>query len=109
MSLIREIRRRGRFVWGSILGALLVGYFIINAFQGDRGILAWMQLHQKVSRAEAVLARTTVERATLAHRTRLLRTDNLDPDLLDERARIMAGLGHADEYVIFHPSRPVRH
>ncbi len=105
MSLVREIRRRGRFVVGPTLGALVVGYFVLNAFQGDRGILAWVQLHQNVVRAEAIHAKTTVERQRLAHRTALLKPDNLDPDLLDERARIMSGLGRPDELVIFYPPR----
>lgn len=107
MWLVREIRRRGRFVVGPILGALVVGYFVLNAFQGDRGILAWLQIHQNVVRAEAIYAKTRVERQRLEHRTALLRTDNLDPDLLDERARIMAGLGRPDEFVIFYPPKVV--
>ena len=89
MSLVREIRRRGRFVVGPTLGALVVGYFVLNAFQGDRGILAWLQIHQNVIRAEAIHAKTRVERQRLRHRTALLKPDNLDPDLLDERARIL--------------------
>jgi cell division protein FtsB len=104
MSLVQEIRRRGSFVVGPTIGALVVGYFVLNAFQGDRGILAWVQLHQNVVRAEAIHANTRVERQRLQHRTALLKPDNLDPDLLDERARIMAGLGRPDELVIFYPS-----
>ncbi len=106
MSLIREIRRRGRFVVGPTLGALIVGYFILHAFQGDRGIFAWFQLRQQVAHAESIVAVTAAERGRLEHRTGLLKTDNLDPDLLDERARIMAGLGRSDEFVIFYPKGP---
>ena len=91
---------------GPTLGALIVGYFTLNAFQGDRGILAWVQLHQNVVRAEAIHGKTSAERQRLEHRTSLLKPGNLDPDLLDERARIMAGLGRPDELVIFFPPRP---
>lgn len=107
MSLVREIRRRGRFVVGPTLGVLVIGYFVLNAFQGDRGILAWVQLHQNVVRAQAIQAKTSVERQRLEHRTALLKTDNLDPDLLDERARIMAGLGRPGELVIFYPPKTI--
>ncbi len=102
MSLIREIRRRGRHVLSPTLAALLFGYFVLHAFQGDRGILAWMRLRQEVAQAETMLASTAVERARLEARTRILKTDNLDPDLLEERARIMAGLGRANEFVILY-------
>lgn len=107
MSLLREIRRRGRFVVGPTLGALVVGYFVLNAFQGDRGILAWVQLHQNIVHAQAIHAKITVERRRLEHRTSLLKPDNLDPDLLDERARIMAGLGRPGELVIFYAPRTI--
>ncbi len=90
---------------GPTLGALVVAYFALNAFQGDRGILAWVQLHQNVVRAEVIHDKTSMERQRLEHRTSLLKPGNLDPDLLDERARIMAGLGRPDELVIFYPPK----
>jgi cell division protein FtsB len=106
MSLVQEIRRRGRFVVGPTLGALVVGYFVFNAFQGDRGILAWVQIYQNVVRAEAIYTRTSAERQILERRTAQLESDSLDPDLLDERARIMSGLGRPGELEIFYPAAP---
>ena len=106
MSLVRELRRRGRRVLGQTLGALVVAYFALNAFQGERGILTWMQLRKQVAEAETILARTSAERTRLEARIRLLRTDSLDPDLLDERARIVAGLADPDDYVIMLEDRP---
>jgi cell division protein FtsB len=103
MSLVREIHRRGRHVLGPTLGALLVGYFLLHAFQGDRGVVQWMHLRQQVAQAETTLARTGAARRELETHVRLLRADNLDPDLLDERARLMAGLARADELVVLYP------
>ena len=37
MSLISELRRRARHIVGPTLGALLVLYFAVHAFEGDRG------------------------------------------------------------------------
>lgn len=100
MSLARELRRRGRRVLGPTVGALVVAYFALHAFQGERGILTWMQLRKQVEETRMVVTRTAAERARLEARIRLLRSDNLDPDLLDERARIVAGLADPDDYII---------
>ena len=103
MSLISELRRRARHIVGPTLGALLVLYFASHAFEGDRGALAWMQLHQKLTDAEDVLSRTVAKRQELTMRVSQLRTGSLDPDLLDERARIMAGLVHSSDLIIYYP------
>lgn len=101
MSVILEIRRRGRHVAGAILGALLFAYFIFHAIQGDRGFLAWVQLKQQIRHASAELAAAEAVRQAWEKRIALLRTDHLDPDLLDERVRLVTGFGRRDELVIY--------
>jgi cell division protein FtsB len=101
MSLSREIRRRSRHVWGPALGITVVVYFLVHAFQGDRGIPAWVQLRQEIAAAERELSAATAEREALAAHVMALRSESLDPDLLEERARVMAGLVRPDEVVIF--------
>ena len=100
MSLFREIRRRARHVYGPVLGIGLFAYFTAHAFQGDRGILAWVQLKKQVAEAEETLVRTSAQRAAMEHRISLLRRSHLDPDMLEERARAMTGLGYPDDVVI---------
>ena len=101
MGLIREVRRRaGAVVWPT-MAAVVVGYFLLHAFQGDRGILAWIQLRQKVEVAESDLATLTAKRVLLEARTAYLSSDTLEPDLLDEQVRRMTGLGRANEFVIY--------
>ena len=87
-----------------ILGALFVCYFIAHSFQGDRGIIAWMHLQKEVSEAERTLSETRGVRASMEKRIALLRSAHLDPDMLDERARIMTGLVRPDEIILFSPS-----
>lgn len=103
MSLISELRRRARHVIGPTLGALLVLYFASHTFEGDRGALAWVQLHQRVADAASTLAVTRAKRREMELRVSRLRTDNLDPDLLDERARVMTGLVDPADIVIYYP------
>ncbi len=45
-----------------MLGACLAGYFVYHAVQGDRGIVAWMQLNQQIRVADTELAKTDGER-----------------------------------------------
>jgi len=83
-----------------IVGALFVCYFLVHAFHGDRGVLAWMHLQKQVSVAEQTLSETRTVRAGHDRRISLLRSEHLDADMLDERARIMAGLVRPDEFIV---------
>lgn len=83
-----------------IVGALFVCYFLVHAFHGDRGVLAWMHLQKQVSVAEQTVSETRTVRAGYDRRISLLRSEHLDADMLDERARIMAGLVRPDEFIV---------
>jgi len=100
MAVLHELRRRARQIAPPVLGACLVAYFAYHAVQGERGIIAWLVLNQQIREAETVAAAGAAERAALERRVALLGPAGLDPDLLDERARIMLGLARGDELVI---------
>lgn len=100
MILLHEIRKRARHVAGPVLAISVFGYFAYHSVQGDRGVIAWLQLGQQVEIAQAVLEKVSRDRSALEHRARLLRPDNLDPDMLDERARQVLSLTRPDELVI---------
>ena len=96
-----EIRRRGRHVAGSILGALLFAYFMFHAIQGDRGFFAWVQMKQQIGYASSHFAASEAKRLTWERRIALLRSEHLDRDMLDERVRRVTGLGKPHEIIIF--------
>jgi cell division protein FtsB len=100
MGTAHEIKRRSRRMIVPIIGAMFVAYFLIHAFHGDRGIIAWMHLQKQVSAAEQTLSEMRSVRIKYERRISLLQTEQLDPDMLDERARVMAGLVRPDEYII---------
>lgn len=102
MLVLDEIRRRGRFILGPILGISLVVYFSYHLVQGDRGLIAWLRLEQQVRQAQATFAEVDAERTTLDHRVNLLRPEHLDRDMLDERARATLNLAAPDERVFFY-------
>lgn len=75
-----------------IFAALFIGYFAANAFTGKHGLRAQQDLDQQMSAMQQELAQAKAERALWDRRVALLRSDRLDPDMLDERARVLLGL-----------------
>jgi cell division protein FtsB len=80
--------------------ALLIGYFGINAYTGAHGLKAKQDLAQQMDELSKELGRLKIERAQWEHRVSLLRSDRLDPDLLDERARAMLDYAHPNDLVL---------
>ena len=78
------------------LAALLIGYFGINAYNGDRGLKAKEDIDRQTATLTAELDRLKAEQAQWERRIALLKSDDLDPDMLDERARIL--LDYADPH-----------
>jgi cell division protein FtsB len=101
MDLRRDLKRRLAQVAWPMLGACLAGYFVYHAVQGDRGIIAWLQLNQQIRAADAELARTDADREAAEQRVALLSNSSLDLDMLEERARVMLNFSHPDDLVIF--------
>lgn len=100
MALSRDFRRRIRRLSVSFLGVSAAFYFIYHVFQGDRGVMSWLQLQKQVVLAKSTAATAETERRYLENQVRLLHPASLDPDMLDERARLMLNFGHAGELVI---------
>jgi cell division protein FtsB len=69
------------------IAAAIVGYFGINAYTGKYGLNARQELDQEIIALTSELARLKRERADGEQRVSLLRSDRVDPDMLDERAR----------------------
>jgi cell division protein FtsB len=92
------IHRRRRTVL-TVLGlysfaALFIGYFAANAFSGNHGLRAQQDLDKQMASMQTELGELKAERALWERRVSLLRSDRIDPDMLDERAR--AQLGYTD-------------
>ena len=86
-------RRRLRSVLTALglylAGALLIGYFWVNAFTGDHGLNARQNIDQQIAKLSGELAAVKAERVVWERRVSLLKSESLDPDLLDERARTL--------------------
>lgn len=100
MGLFSELRLRARHVIGPVIGICAIGYFAYHAISGQRGILALRQLSQQVAVANVEFESVRSDRMALERDVKLLHPESLDPDMLDERARLMLGYGYPDDIVV---------
>ena len=77
-----------------VVAMLLIGYFAINAYTGKYGLRAQQDLDEEHARLSRELDQLKRERASWERRVELLKSDGLDPDMTDERARSI--LNYAD-------------
>jgi cell division protein FtsB len=84
----------------TVLLLLLIAYFGMNAFTGDRGLLSSNQRDEALIAKTRELAQVRAERQDLETRARLLRDTSLSKDLLEERARALLGFADPKDYVI---------
>ena len=71
------------------LAALLIGYFGVNAYSGNRGLKAKEEIDQQIATLTTELDRLQSEDVQWQRRIGLLRSGDTDPDMLDERARAL--------------------
>jgi cell division protein FtsB len=105
--MLKELRRMLRLFVGTFIGICLSGYFGYHALQGDRGVVRFLQLQQELRQAEAEQKELKAIREMWESRVALLRPESLDPDMIEERARLL-NLGHDDELVIILPGSKTR-
>jgi cell division protein FtsB len=76
------------------------GYFGYHLQNGDHGLAARAELQSRKEVLEGELAGLREVKQRLERDVALLRPDNLDPDMLDERARAILNLVHPDDLVM---------
>jgi len=81
------------------MAAAIIGYFGVNAYTGKYGLNARQDLDQEIIALTAELVRLQKERAEGEQRVSLLRSDRVDPDMLDERVRYQLDYAHPRELV----------
>lgn len=88
------------------LAALLIGYFGVNAYSGNRGLKAQQDIDRQMAVLRADLDRLKLERGQWQRRIALLRSDALDPDMLDERARALLDYVEPNDLTMMTGARP---
>ena len=101
-------RRRRAILTAIVLyafAALYIGYFGVNAFTGRHGLRAQQDLEQQLASMQHELAGLKAERGSWERRVSLLRSDRIDPDMLEERARALLGFADPrDLILLLHPN-----
>ncbi len=101
------VRRRLRAVLIPLaayaLAACLVAYFVHNAKIGKRGLEAKQALKIQIYDIRQELEAAKAEHVEWDRRLALLRADQIDRDLLEERGRILLGRVHKNDIVIVGP------
>src|ERR1700751_4089616 len=101
------IRTRHRAVLNQL--ALFVGtaaaiaYFSYQAFNGEHGIQAQRQYDQQKQDLSDELVSLQDQRAALQRRVNLLKSETIDPDMLEEKSREMLGLVSPHDVIVLLP------
>lgn len=82
------------------MAALLIGYFGIHAYTGNHGLKAKQDLLLQLGELSTEVVQLKAERTHWERRVVLLRSDSVDPDMLDERARAMLDYVHPRDLVL---------
>lgn len=82
-----------------LFAGAFIGYFGVNAFTGNHGLRAQQDLEQQLAALQGELQALKAERSVWERRVSLLRSDRIDPDMLDERARALLGLADPRDLV----------
>lgn len=100
MMMKTEFAKRFQQIVGPLISITLLGYFVYHIIQGERGLLSWMRLKQKIEMMDQKLQKVQEEQSQLEQRVYLLRPGSLDPDMLEEQARKVLNYGRKDELII---------
>jgi cell division protein FtsB len=86
--------------------ALLIGYFFVNAYNGDRGLRAKEDIDRQTATMTADLTRLKLERVQWERRIQLLKSNDIDPDMLDERARELLDYAGPNDLTLLYERTP---
>lgn len=84
----------------NLLVVCLLSYFVFHSVYGNRGIIAYFKLQAEMENAYSKLARLKSERLMMENKTKLLRPESLDLDMLDEKARAILGVARPEEKIL---------
>jgi cell division protein FtsB len=90
-----------------VLAGLLIGYFGVNAYDGAHGLKAKQDIDREMATLSGELTQLQSERSQWERRVALLKSDNIDADMLDERARaLLDDVDPNDLVMMIKPDRP---
>ena len=101
MNYLANIQKRMKSALWPAVYLFAFFYLGFHTIQGNYGLSSLRDLRTELQSVTVVADDVRVERQALEVKVNRLRPDNLDPELLDERARAVLGYTRADEVVVF--------
>lgn len=105
MGLFLDLQTKFKNSLWLIVVFLIFIYFSFYTVNGERGLLRYMYLSKEIKYARTVAEQYNAEKQQLEQKVRLLSSNSLDLDMLDERARVVLNFSAADEFVILDNSQ----
>ena len=100
MGIFSELRLKLRFILLPTIWATIILYITFHMIQGERGLIAFMQIHGEVLAAKTIQRTLISKKNRLQNKVALLSLKSLDIDMLEERVRIMLGYSRPNETII---------
>ncbi|MFC0283350.1 septum formation initiator family protein [Camelimonas abortus] len=101
------IRRRFRSILLPLalylVSGVIVGYFVLHAHSGQRGLEAKREIKGQIMALTAELNALKAQRAVMEDRISRMRDGSIDRDLLEDLARRNLGMVHPNDLVIIQP------
>ena len=88
--------------------AVAIAYFGYHALTGEQGVLNWLVVKNEIRETEIALAEARAERERLEATAARLRSDSLDLDYVEERARDILNVAHPREFIVEIEPEPQR-
>ncbi|MDR0968149.1 MAG: septum formation initiator family protein [Holosporaceae bacterium] len=98
-----SVRRNIRSIAANAIWLAIAAYFIFHLFTGARGAVSLAKLSKKVVVLEKELRDLKEENEFLENKINLMRSDNLDLDLLEEQAMSVVGFANTNDVVVLLP------
>ncbi len=82
------------------IGLCICVYFSYHALYGNRSFVKWLELNSELATLSNKHDILIAEREALEQKVVMMRPGSLDRDLLEERARLVLGYKHPDEFIV---------
>ncbi len=102
MERLLKLRRE----WPIVAICAFYIYLAFHALSGSQGLMRWVDYEKDIVRYEKQLAAMKEQRTRLTARADALRTDQLDLDALDIKAREYLFVARAEEFTIWLDQTP---
>jgi cell division protein FtsB len=99
-----RIRRAVILLMLYVSAALIVIFFTYSAYHGNRGIMAKRDYKIKIANLQQNLNNLKKEQMNWQVRVNLVKSTALDPDILEERSRLILNSSHRNDVIVLFDS-----